>query len=331
MAAPTGNATMEAIVQRGYGDVGVLHLERAERPTIAADEVLVRVAAAGLDRGTWHLMAGYPYAVRLAVGVRTPRRPVAGLDVAGTVVEVGPAVTRFAVGDEVFGIARGSFADYAAAKAVKLARKPAGLTFEQAAALPVSGITALQALDRGGVRAGQHVLVLGASGGVGTFAVQLAKALGATVTGVASATKADLVAGLGADRVLDYATDDIAAGGLRYDVIVDIAGNRALRRLRPLLTSRGTLVIVGGEGGGRWTGMSRQLRALALSPFTRQRLTMVVAKEHHAGLDRLVELVASGRVVPAVERTFPLAEASAAMRHLVAGKARGKLVLTVVG
>jgi len=328
-AAAAPATQMRAVVQRGYGTADVLHVGDVDRPTIAADEVLVQVRAAGLDRGTWHLMAGFPYAVRLVTGLRTPRRAVPGIDVAGTVVAVGSEVTRFRLGDEVFGIGRGTFAELTVAKERKLAAKPPRLTFEQAAALPVSGLTALGALDVGGLARGQHVLVIGASGGVGTHAVQIAKASGATVTGVASAAKLDLVRSLGADHVIDYTRDDFAAGGKRYDLILDIGGNAPLSRLRRALTRRGTLVIVGGEGGGRWTGMSRQLRALASSPFVRQRLKMIVAKEHHDGLDRLAVLVEDGRVTPEVERTYPLHEAADAMRHLVAGQARGKLVITV--
>ena len=333
MAAATIPATeqMQAIVQRTYGGPDVLQPATLDRPTIGAGEVLVQVRAAGLDRGTWHTMAGMPHAVRLGFGLRVPKALVPGIDVAGVVVAVGEGVTRLQVGDEVFGIARGSFAELAAAEEEKLALKPAALTFEQAAALPVSGITALQGLtDVGRLEAGQHVLVLGASGGVGTYAVQIAKALGATVTGVASAAKADLVRSLGADHVLDYASDDFAAGPVRYDLILDIGGNSSLKRLRRALTPNGTLAIVGGEEGGRWIGgFDRPFRALALSPFVGQRLAMVIAREHHDGLDRLAELAASGQLVPAIERTYPLREAAAAMAHLVAGNARGKLVLTV--
>jgi len=274
--------TMRAIVQETYGTVDVLRLERIDRPAPAPDEVLVRVHAAGLDRGTWHSLTGRPYLMRiLGFGFRGPKNRVPGLDVAGTVVEVGSAVTRFAAGDEVFGISRGSFAEYAVAREDKLARKPVNLTFEQAAVVPVSGITALQALrDAGGIQSGQRVLIIGASGGVGSYAVQLAKAFGAEVIGVASRPKLDLVRSLGADHVVDYTRQDFADGAKRYDLILDIGGNATIPRLRRALTSRGTLVIVGGENGGRVTGgFGRQLRALALSPFLRQRLTMHTTKE----------------------------------------------------
>lgn len=321
---------MRAIVQRQYGSAEVLHLDVVDRPTIRADEVLVQVRAAGLDRGTWHLMTGLPYAARIAVGVRTPRNPVPGLDLAGVVAEVGREVTRFRPGDEVFGIGRGSFAEYAAAKEVKLSSRPAALSFEQAAAVPVSGLTALQGLcDVGHLQAGQRVLVLGASGGVGTHAVQIARALGAEVTGVCSTAKMDLVRSLGADRAIDYTEQDFSEDAGRYDLILDMGGNSSLSRLRRALAPAGTLVIGGGEGGGRLTGgLQRQLGAVLLSPFVRQRLTMLVAKEHHAGLDRLAELADDGRLVPAVERTYPLEDASSAMRRLESGQVRGKLVIT---
>ena len=283
---PTGSLAgqrMRAIVQKEYGTADVLAVAEIERPVIGADEVLVQVHAAGLDRGTWHLMAGMPYAARLVAGLRAPKNPVPGLDVAGVVVAVGSEVTRFQPGDEVFGVSKGSFAEFAAAREDKLAHKPSNLTFEQAAAVPVSGMTALRGLcDVGRLQAGQKVLIIGASGGVGSYAVQIAKALGAEVTGVCSTSKLDLVRSIGADHVIDYSQDDFADGETRYDLILDIGGNSALSRLRQALTPKGTLVIVGGEGGGNWIGMGRQLRALALSPFVGQRLTMLAPKEHYA-------------------------------------------------
>ena len=245
--------TMQAIVQNGYGSPDVLRLEQFTRPAIADNEVLLRVHAAGLDRGTWHLMTGQPYLLRLAFGLRRPKNPVPGRDVAGTVVAVGPAVARFAVGDEVYGIAapHGSFAEYAAAREDKLARKPGNLSFEQAAVVPVSAMTALQALtDIGHVQAGQQVLITGASGGVGSFAVQLAKAFGAEVTGVCSTPKIELVRSLGASHVIDYTHDDFADGSRRYDLILDIAGNPSPTRLHHALTPTGTAVIIGGEERG---------------------------------------------------------------------------------
>jgi NADPH:quinone reductase-like Zn-dependent oxidoreductase len=321
---------MQAIVQKEYGSADALHLEQVDRPSIREDEVLLRVHAAGIDRGTWHFMAGQPYAIRLAAGLRRPKTPVLGLDVAGTVVTVGPAVSRFAVGDEVFGIGRSSFAEYAAARADKLARKPAELSFEHAAALGISGLTALQALRTGHATTGQHVLIIGASGGVGTFAVQIAHAMGAEVTGVASTTKLDLVSSIGADHVIDYTRDDFASGPERYDVILDIGGNAPLSRLRRALTRSGTLVIVGGEDGGRWTGVGRQVRALALSPFVRQRLTSFIATHTRADIEHLAALVEAGDLTPVLDTTYPLAQAADAMRRLVAGQARGKLTLSVV-
>ena len=327
-STPADRQQMAAIVQDRYGTAEVLRLARIDRPTIRANQVLVQVHAAGLDRGTWHLMTGRPYAARLAVGLRSPRNPVPGRDVAGLVMAVGTEVTRFGPGDAVFGVAEGSFAEYAAARQDKLSLKPSTLTFDQAAAVPVSGLTALQGLvDVGRIQAGQHVLITGASGGVGTYAVQIAKAYGATVTGVASTAKLDLVRGLGTDHVIDYTSEDFADRVQQFDLILDIGGSPSLSRLRRALTPRGTLVIAGGEGGGSITGIGRQLRAVAMSPFIRQRLTMFVAKEH-VGLDVLSQLIDDGKVLPAVERTYPLSGAADAMRHLESGQTRGKLVIT---
>jgi NADPH:quinone reductase-like Zn-dependent oxidoreductase len=328
--------TMRAIVQNRYGTAPeqVLRLERIPRPDLAADEVLIQVRAAGVDRGTWHLMAGQPYLMRLGFGFRGPRNRVPGLDVAGTVVATGSAATRFAEGDEVFGIARGSFAEYAAAREDKLARKPAALSFAQAAAIAVSGLTALQGLrDAGRIKKGQKVLVIGASGGVGSYAVQLAKVFGAEVTGVCRTAKTDLVRAIGADHVIDYTQGDFAQAGFadgceRYDLILDIGGNTPLARLRRALTPRGTLVIAGGEGA-RWIGIGRQLRALLLSPLIRPRLTMFVSRHRPADLDTLRQLTESGQVTPVIDGTCPLAEAPQAIRRLHAGQVRGKLVITV--
>ncbi|MEW1907371.1 NAD(P)-dependent alcohol dehydrogenase [Kitasatospora sp. NPDC085895] len=322
---------MRAVVQDRYGEAEVLQLREVERPRPGADEVLVRVRAAGVDPGVWHLMAGLPHPVRLASGLRTPRNPVRGLDAAGVVEEVGPNVTAFRPGDEVFGVCEGSFAEYALARPGRLAPKPTGLTFEQAAALPISGCTALQALrDTGGLRAGQHVLVIGAAGGVGSYAVQVAKLLGAEVTGVCSTGKTELVRSLGADRVLDYTREEITEGGYRYDLVLDTAGNRPLSLLRQVLTPRGTLVIVGGEGGSGWLGgLDRQLRAVALSPFVGQRLRTLVAQARTADLRHLAEAAEQGRLVPVLDRGYPLDRAADAVRHVHAGHARGKVVLTV--
>jgi NADPH:quinone reductase-like Zn-dependent oxidoreductase len=252
---------------------------------------------------------------------------VPGLDVAGTVVAAGADVTRFRAGDEVFGIARGSFAEYAAAREDKLAHKPARLSFEQAAAVAVSGLAAMAGLRAGRLRAGQKVLVIGASGGVGSYAVQLAKACGAEVTGVCRTGKTDLVRSLGADHVIDYTQDDFADGRQRYDLILDIGGNSRLSRLRRALTPTGTLVIAGGEGA-KWTGIGRQLRALMLSPFVRQRLTMYISQPRQADLDTLRQRIEAGQITPHIGRTYPLAGVPEAMRHLHAGHARGKIAIT---
>ena len=326
------NTTMRAIVQDRYGSADALRLARIARPQIAADEVLVQVRAAGLDRGTWHMMAGRPYLLRvLGFGFRGPKSQVPGLDVAGTVAAVGSAVTRFSPGDEVFGISRGSFAEYAAVLEGKLARKPANLTFDQAAVVPISAGTALQALtDAGGVEKGQRVLIIGASGGVGSYAVQLAKAFGAEVTGVCSTPKVDLVRSLGADHVVDYTRQDFADGTNAYDLILDIGGNSSLSRLRSALTPTGTLVIVGGEEGGKLTGgFGRSLRAPLLSPFVRQRLTMLASKERASDQERLTTLIEAGKVMPSIDRSYPLDRVPEAMRYLEAGDVRGKVTITI--
>jgi NADPH:quinone reductase-like Zn-dependent oxidoreductase len=329
-----GQPMMRAIVQDRYGTApeDVLRLERVARPAIAGDEVLVRVRAAGVGRGTWHLMAGLPFVMRIiGFGLRGPKAQVPGLAVAGTVEAAGPDVTGLEPGDEVFGICAGAFAEYARARAAQLAPKPAHLTFEEAAAVPDSATTALQAVrDKGGVRAGQHVLIVGASGGVGSYAVQIAKALGADVTGVCSTAKADLVRAIGANHVIDYTREDIADRRCRYDVVIDIGGNRPLAQLRRALTPGGTLVITGGENGGRWLGgIERNLRASLLSPFVSQKLVAFIARQRRADLLALRDLIESGVVTPAVDRAYPLTEAPAAIRYLADGHARGKIVITV--
>jgi NADPH:quinone reductase-like Zn-dependent oxidoreductase len=324
---------MRAIVQTKYGDSGDLHLDRIDVPDVADDEVLVRVHAAGLDRGTWHLMTGKPYVMRIAgMGFKGPKDRVPGRDLAGVVEAVGSAVTKFAIGDEVYGIGRGTFAEYAVAPEAKLAHKPARLSFEQAAVVPISAGTALQALtDQGHLEAGQSVLVIGASGGVGSYAVQLAKALGAEVTGVAGTEKLDLVHSLGADHVIDYTHADFADGTSHYDLILDIAGNPGLSRLRRALTPTGTVVLVGGEHGGNLTGgMNRSLRALLLTPFIRQRFAMYVAKERASDLERLAGFFEAGTVVPSLGHTFPLDRVPEAMRLLDSGHVRGKVAITTI-
>lgn len=330
----SGTETMDAITQDAYGDAPeeVLRFAKVARPAVGDKDVLVRVAAASVDRGTWHVMAGRPYVMRAAgFGVRAPKALNPGRSVAGTIVSVGKDVTGFQPGDEVFGVAESSFATYAVARPAKLALRPAALTFEQAAAVPISGLTALQAVrDQGKVQAGEKVLVIGASGGVGTFAVQLARAFGAEVTAVASTAKVDLVKGLGADHVIDYSREDFAAGERRYDVILDIGGSSPLARLRRALTPRGRLVIVGGMTDGHWFGgVDRQLRARLLSPFVRQTMRTFVASENAEDLAVLRDMIDAGRVTPAIDRTYPLAEVPAAIRHLLHGRARGKVVVTV--
>jgi NADPH:quinone reductase-like Zn-dependent oxidoreductase len=322
---------MQAIVQDTYGPPDVLELREIDRPVPKDDEVLVRVHAAGLDPGVWHLMTGLPYLVRLAFGPRRPKAPVRGTDVAGRVEAVGGKVTRVRPGDAVFGTCAGSFAEFACAREDRVAPKPANLSFEQAATVPVSACAALHALrDQGRVRPGQHVLVIGAAGGVGTFAVQLAKAFGAEVTGVCSTTKVDLVRSLGADHVVDYTRDDLADGERRYELVLDIAGSRPLSQLRRALTPKGTLVIVGGEGGGRWFGSTdRLLRALLLSPLVGQRLRGLFSTERREDLETLRELIEAGKVTPVVDRTYQLREVPEAIRRLEQGHARGKVAVTV--
>jgi NADPH:quinone reductase-like Zn-dependent oxidoreductase len=323
---------MLAMTQKNYGSTELLELRDIDKPTIGADEVLIRVRAAGVDRGVWHLMTGLPYPIRLAgYGVRAPKNPVLGMDVAGVVEAVGKNVIRFQPGNEVFGLGQGTFAEYTRAAEAKLAAKPANLSFEQAAAVPISAMTALQGVrDHGHIQPGDTVLITGASGGVGSYAVQLAKAFGADVTGVCSTTKLDLVRSLGADHAIDYTQNDVTSAGARYDVILDIAGNTSLTRLRRTLTPNGTLVIMGGETDGKWLGGSdRQLRAILLSPLVSQRLGTFVNSEKHQLLLDLTPLLESGKVTPVIDRHYPLDEAPKAIRYLIEGHARGKLVITI--
>lgn len=322
---------MKAIVQDRYGSADVLELSEIEQPPVTDDQVRVRVRAAGVHQGDWHFMTGLPYLARLGLGLRRPKVRVRGLDVAGIVDAVGPDVTAFQPGDEVFGWCDGSFAEYARAPQDNFLLKPARITFEQAAAVAISGMTALQGLrDSGQIQAGQEVLVIGAAGGVGSFAVQIAKAFGATVTGVCSTAKVDVVRSIGADAVIDYTREDFTRSAARYDLVLDTAGRRPVRHLRRVLTPTGTLVIVGGEGGGRWLGgLQRQIGALLLSPFVRHRLRMLVSLERSKDLAALKELIDAGQVTPLIDRTYPLSETTAAMRHLAAGHAAGKTVITV--
>lgn len=321
---------MKAAVREHYGAPDVVHLADVERPEPGAGEVLVAVRAAGVDRGVWHLLTGLPLLVRVAgFGLLRPKNPVLGMEVAGVVEAVGPGVALLAPGDRVFGTCDGSFAEFVRTSADRLARTPARLTDEGAATLPVSGTTALQAVaDVAAVRDGQRVLVIGASGGVGAVAVQIAKAAGAHVTGVCSDRTADLVRSLGADVVIDYTREPIAGRGERYDVVLDLAGNRRLSHLRRVLTPTGTLVIVGGESGGRVTGgTGRQLRAALLSLVVRQRLSAFLVRSNGDRLRRLADLVDNGQVRPVVDRSYPLEAAPDALRRM--GTGRGKVVITV--
>ena len=325
---------MKAIVQDRYGGPDVLEFSDIDRPVPNDNEVLVQVRAAGLHRGDWHVMSGLPYLIRLVVpdlGLRKPKIPVRGMDLAGRVEAIGPNVTRFQPGDEVFGWADGAFAEYAAAPQDQLAPKPANLSFEQAAAVPTSGFAALQGLrDSGEVQPGQQVLIIGAAGAVGLFAVQLAKTFGAQVTGVASTTQLELVRSVGADEVIDYTRDDVTDGTRRWDLILDTAGHRSLSQLRRVLTPKGTLVIVGSEGRGRWLGgFDRSLRAPLLARLVGQRLRMLASKPGQQDLQTLRELLEAGKLTPVIDRTYPLGDVPEAMRQMVEGHTRGKLVITV--
>lgn len=323
---------MKAIAQDRYGTADVLEFRDVEEPVFGPEDVLVRVHAAGCGPDVWHLMTGLPYFVRAMPGFHKMRAAVRGRDVAGVVEAVGSDVTDLRPGDEVMGVVEGSFAERAIGNPEKLVRKPARLSFEQAAAAPISGLTALQALrDVARVRPGQSVLVIGAAGGVGTLAVQIARAYGGEVTGVCSGSKAELVRSIGADQVIDYTREDFTDGTRRWDVIVDTAGRRPLHVLRRGLTPRGTLAIVGGEGGGKWTaGFFRQmLRAPVMSLFTGQRLKPVIVTEPREDLQTLAEMIEAGQVTPVVGRTYALTEAADAVRELERGHATGKLVVTV--
>ncbi|MEA2433295.1 MAG: hypothetical protein QOG54_752 [Actinomycetota bacterium] len=325
---------MRAIVQDRYGSADVLELRDIDKPEIGDGEVLVRVRAAGVDRGVWHLMTGLPYFLRLIIpdlGRKAPKNPVRGSDVAGVVEAVGKDVRRFKPGDEVFGIGSGSYAEFVRVSEDKLAPKPANLTFEQASVVPISGLTALQAVrDSGKVQPGQKVLIIGASGGVGTFAVQIAKTFGADVTGVCSTTKVDLVRSLGADHIIDYTKEDFATKAHHYDVILDTGGHSSLSHLRRALAPKGTLVIVGAETDGKWFGgFDRSIRAMLWSPFLGQKLIAFVNSENAEDLVAIKELIEAGEVTPTVDRTFSLNETPKAISYLTEGHARGKVAVTV--
>jgi len=322
---------MQAIVSSEYGSADQMKLHEIERPAVDIDDVLVRVRGASVNPLDWHEMRGEPYFGRLmGLGLRRPKNSRRGVDAAGTVEAVGEGVTELRPGDEVFGRCRGAFAEYVSGAEADFVSKPARLTFEEAAAIPVAGVTALQALrDRGGIQAGQRVLINGAAGGVGTFAVQIAKVFGGDVTGVCSTRNIELVRSIGADHVVDYTVDDFTRNGQRYDLILDAVGNRSLRDLRRAATPKGTLLIVGG-GGGRLLGPLTQLaRALVLSPFVGQRLLPTLTKIRKEDLVLLKELVDDGKVTPVVDRAYPLSEVPEAIRYLETGHARGKVVITV--
>jgi NADPH:quinone reductase-like Zn-dependent oxidoreductase len=323
---------MKAIVQDRYGSADVLEFRDIEDPVVGDGDVLVRVYAAGCGPDVWHVMTGMPYMARLAIGLRRPKIGVRGWDVAGTVEAVGADVKDFRPGDAVMGTAEGSFAELVIARPDKLVAKPAGLSFEQAAAVPVSGTTALRAVhDEGKVQPGQTVLVIGAAGGVGSLVAQIAKAFGGKVTAVSSTSKADLVRSIGADDVIDYTREDFTDGARRWDVIIDTAGRRPLSQLRRALTPKGTLVIVGGDGGGHWTGgfFRGMLRAPLVSLFVGQKLGGLNTKIEQDDLQALRELIEAGKVTPVIDRTYPLIEAPDAIRYLAEGHAGGKIVITV--
>jgi NADPH:quinone reductase-like Zn-dependent oxidoreductase len=325
---------MHAIVQDKYGSPDDLHLREIDTPGIGDDDVLVRVRAASVHFGDVHVMTGTPYLMRyVGFGLRGPRARVRGTDVAGTVEAVGKNVTRFQVGDELFGTCDGAYAEYARARADRLVLKPANVTFEQAASVATSGVVALQAVrQHGNVKAGDRVLVVGASGGVGLFAVQIARSLGAQVDGVCSTSKMSLVQSAGAEHVIDYTREDFTQSGQRYDVIVVIGGNRSLSQLRGSLTPSGTLVLVGGEGGNSFFGGStlRSISAMVLAPFVRpQQLRPMLGLVNLPDLQALSVLIESGQVSPIVDRTYSLPEAADAIRTLQAGRAHGKQVIII--
>lgn len=321
---------MKAITQADYGGPDTLTFSDIEAPVVAGQQVLVEVHAAGLDMGVWHQVTGLPYVARTATGIVRPENPVPGSDFAGRVVAVGSDVDLVAVGDEVYGTANGTFAEYAVTTVDRIAPRPPGLDAVEAAALPTSAVAALQALrDKARVQPDDRVLVIGASGGVGSYAVQMAKAFGAEVTGVASPAKLDFVRGLGADHVIDYTQEEIDSSGAYWDIILDGGGNRPVRLLRRTLSEHGTLVFFGGEKGGRWTGgTGRWLRGLLLSPFVPQHLRVLASNVQRDDLDVVTALVESDAVTPAVDRTFALADVPAALGHLRTGQTMGKVVIT---
>jgi NADPH:quinone reductase-like Zn-dependent oxidoreductase len=322
---------MKAIVQDRFGPPEVLELREVDEPEVGEGEVLVRVRAASVNPADWYAMTGVPYVARPQMGLRKPRHNRVGLDLAGVVAAVGGNAGRFRLGDEVFGASTGTLAEYVAVSEDALVPKPANLSFEEAAAVPVAGLTALQGLrDKGRVRPGQAVLINGASGGVGTFAVQLAKALGAEVTGVCSTRNLDLVASLGADQVVDYTRDDFTRSDRRYDLLLDVAGSRPWSACQRVLRPQATLVLVGASKGNRLLGpLDHILKVRLASLRASQKVVFFISKLRHQDLVALQELLEAGTVTPVVERSYPLSEAADALRYLGAGHAQGKLVITV--
>lgn len=322
---------MQAIVHETYGGPEVLELRAIDTPTPDDDRVLVRVHAASVNAYDWHMLTGLPYIGRLGEGLRRPKTQTPGVDVAGTVEAVGRNVTQFQPGDEVFGAANGSFAEYACARQENIVTKPKDITFELAAAIPMAGTTALQALrDKGRLQEGQHVLINGAAGGVGTFAVQIAKALGAEVTGVCSTANVDTVRSIGADHVIDYTVGDFASEPRQYDVMIDNAGSRSLSDCRRALTRNGIYVIVGGPKKGRVLGPARgMLKAVLTFPFVSQKAAPMIAKYKQDDLRFLGELVTAGKVTPVIEQSYQLSEVPEAIRRIGTGHAKGKLVVAI--
>jgi len=321
---------MKAIIQHEYGMPETLEFGDVETPTVRDDEILVAVRASSVNPLDWHTVTGAPYLVRIQAGWRRPKQAVAGSDMAGQVAAVGRAVTRFKAGDEVFGLCTGTFAEYVRIREARAVPKPAGVTFEQAAAVPVAGLTALQGLRAGRIQAGQQVLINGAAGGVGTFAVQLAKHWGADVTAVCGTRNVEIVRSLGADHVVDYTCEDYTNGETRYDLILDMMGNHSLSASRRVLAPRGTLVLISGPKTNRWFGPLGQLvRALVVSRFFSQRMVGILARNNVDDLAFLVGLIADRSVTPAIGRTFPLREVPDALGLLGAGHAQGKIVVTM--
>jgi NADPH:quinone reductase-like Zn-dependent oxidoreductase len=324
---------MKAIVQDRYGALeDVLSAQEIARPVAGPGEVLVRVHAAPVSGSDWHLLRGLPYVARFVTGLRKPKNRVPGLELAGTVEAVGEGVTTLRPGDEVFGWCDGSFAEYASVPENQLVPKPANLTLEQAAAVPISAFTALQGVrDRGKIRSGQRVLITGASGGVGTYAVQIAKAYGAEVTAVCSTAKVDLVRSIGADHVVDYRRQELTACGDRYDVLLDIYGNPSLRSCRRALKPNGTLVLIGGTGGRWLMGVDRWLRGLLLAPLLRRKVRPLIHKDRREDLVTLKDLIESGKLMPVLDRTYPLTEVPAAIQDVREGRVHGQVVIAVGG